>query len=117
MRFCWRVEDIDWEGPWGWSQATCKELLREIVPRLHNLESMTWSEVEGATGSHFVEVAAIADEAQRRLTAIGKDEQARLFSLRVSGRTRLWGIRELAVLRLLWWDPEHGVCPSLKSNT
>jgi hypothetical protein len=69
------------------------------------------------TISHFVEVTDIQKEAQQRLTEIRLDEQARLFSLRVNGRTRLWAIRDLAILCLLWWDPGHGVCPSLKKHT
>jgi hypothetical protein len=100
MKFCWRVSDIDWDGPWGWSQATGEQLLIDVIPRLHGLESMTWGQVDGPTGSHFVEVTAIVDEAQRRLTEIGKDEQGRLFSLRITGRMRLWGIRDLAILRV-----------------
>jgi hypothetical protein len=113
-KFCWRVTDIDWDGPWGWSQASCRQLLDDVLPRLHDLESMTWGQVDGPTGSHYVEATAIVPEARRRLTEIGKDEQARLFSLRITGRIRLWGIRDIAVLRVLWWDPEHSVCPSLK---
>lgn len=53
VRFCWRVDVIDWDGPWGWSRASCRDLLEEIVPRLHDLEGMTWGQVVGA-GSHFV---------------------------------------------------------------
>jgi hypothetical protein len=117
MPFCWRVDDIDWKGPWGWIHATCEQLLGSIVPRLHHLESMTWGEVEGATGSHFVEVTAIIDEAQRRLTEIGKDEQGRLFSVRITGAMRLWGTRDVTILRVLWWDPRHEVCPSPKKGT
>jgi hypothetical protein len=114
--FCWRVSDIDWDGPLGWSQATCEELLKEVVPRLHDLESMKWGEVEGKTGSHFVEVTNIAPGAQERLVKIRRDEQAQLFSLRVTGRMRLWGIRDIAILRLLWWDPNHEVCPSHRTD-
>jgi hypothetical protein len=77
--FSWRVSNIDWKGPWGWSQATCEQLLGYIVPRLHHLESMTWGQVEGPTGSHFVEVADIAPDACRRLVELGRDELARLF--------------------------------------
>ena len=65
MEFCWRVSEIDWQGSWGWSKTTCEQLLKFIVPKLHSFESMTWSEVEGATGSHFVEVTAIVDDARR----------------------------------------------------
>lgn len=35
MKFCWRVSDIDRQGQWGWSKATCEQLLGEIIPRLH----------------------------------------------------------------------------------
>lgn len=114
VKFCWRVSDIDWEGPWGWSQASGEDLLKQVVPRLHGMESMTWGQIDGPTGSHFVEISAIIPEAQRRLTEIAKDEQARLFSLRITGRKRIWGIRDRAILQVLWWDPEHEVCPSLK---
>jgi hypothetical protein len=47
MPFCWRVSDLDWDGPWGWSLATCEQLLKYIVPKLHDFESMKWGEVEG----------------------------------------------------------------------
>jgi hypothetical protein len=116
MKFCWRVSEIDWQGPWGWSKVTCEQLLGEIIPRLHEFEGMTWGQVVG-TGSHFVDVTAMVDEAQRRLTEIGKDEQAQLFSVRIAGKKRVWGIRDIAILRVLWWDPEHEVCPSLKRHT
>jgi hypothetical protein len=43
-----------------------------------------------------------------------RDEQARLFSLRITGKMRLWGIRDIETLRVLWWDPQHSVCPPLK---
>ena len=77
---------------------------------------MAWGEIDGPTG-HFVEVTAIIDEAQRRLVKIGKDEQAQLFSLRMTGEMRLWGIRDVAILPVLWWDPKHEVCPSPKKHT
>jgi hypothetical protein len=72
--------------------------------------------VEGKTGSHFVEVVNMVPGAQERLMKIGKDEQAQLFSLRVAGRMRLWGVRDIAILRLLWWDPNHEVCPSRRTD-
>jgi hypothetical protein len=117
MKFCWRVSDIDWEGQWGWSRATCQELLFDVIPKLHELASMRWGQIDGPTGSHFVEVSVLSPDAQRRLTEIDKDEQARLFSLRITGTIRIWGIRDIAILRVLWWDPNHEVCPSFKRHT
>jgi hypothetical protein len=115
QRFCWRLESIDWKGPWGWERVTVPDLLGLIIPRLHSYESMTWAEVEGRTKSHFVDYDTLCPEAQARLTTeLEMDEQARLFSVRIGARQRVWGRRDVAILRVLWWDPEHTVCPSLK---
>src|ERR1700733_13751817 len=101
--FCWRFSDIDWDGPWGWSKATGEQLVRTIVPKLHDYESMTWAAIEGPTGSHFVEFKDLCKEARDRLLKIGKDEQGQLFSVRLSGELRVWGVRDVAILRVLWW--------------
>jgi hypothetical protein len=56
---------------------------------------------------------SIIGEAQRRLVAIAQDDIDDLFSLHLGGKPRVWGVRDGSVLRLLWWDPEHEICPSL----
>jgi len=47
---------------------------------------------------------------------MAKRKQA-LFSFAIDGRRRVWGIRREHVLCLLWWDPNHQVCPSQKKAT
>ena len=115
--FCWRVEEIDWDGPWGWSKATHDEILRTIIPRLHNYESMTWAEMEGPSGSHAIEFDQLCAEAQARLGEIGRDQLERLFSVRITGEQRVWGFKDIAILRVIWWDPMHAVGPSEKKHT
>lgn len=115
--FKWGVGEIDWEGGWGWQHASVRNVLDEVIPRLHHFESMTWATIESNTGSHFVEIAGLSKSAQQRLEQLGKSETGRLFSLRVTGRTRIWGVRKVARLELLWWDPHHSVCPSALSHT
>lgn len=114
VNFRWRVDSVDWDGPWSWANATVNDLLGIIIPRLHDFESMTWADVEGKTGSHFVAYEKLCTEAQKRLTELRWDEQAQLFSARITGKRRVWGTRDVAILRVLWWDPDHTVCPSLK---
>jgi hypothetical protein len=115
--FCWRLEEIDWEGSWGWERATVLDLIRIIVPKLHNYESMTWADVEGPSGSHSIQFDQLCSEAQGRLDEIGKGEIETLFSVRITGERRVWGVKDVAILRVLWWDPDHSVCPSLKKHT
>ena len=65
----------------------------------------------------MIQVADLPGENQRRLREIGQHDVDRLISLRVSSRERIFGILDKAVLRLLWWDPEHQVYPSPQKHT
>jgi len=116
-KFCWRVRDVDWKGPWGWSNSTLEELFWTIIPRLHDYESMTWAEIDGPCGSHSVGIEDLCTEAQDQLKKLGMEELESLFSLRITGERRVWGVKDVAVLQILWWDPKHSVCPSGKKHT
>jgi len=100
--------------PYGWRSVT-RETLLYIREKLANFESMTWSEilVNGKKRNHYIKVSEITSEARRRLEAkaLALDE---VVSLRLSGAERVFGYLDNGVLVLLWWDPDHEVCPSLK---
>ena len=66
---------------------------------------------------HLVKVENLSAEAQGYLDRVGLDDVDELVSLRLSGRERVWGILDENILNLLWWVPEHQVCPSLKKHT
>lgn len=106
---------MDFEGPFGCHVLTGQDA-REIQRKLGAFEGMTWSDIERA-GSHNVAIDKLSKPARDRLTEIKQDDLDELFSLRLSGKERIWGIRDRSVLRLLWWDPEHAVCPSTKKHT
>jgi len=116
MNFKWRSDRLDWESPWCWSALNIKTAFSEIVPKLHEFESMTWAQVEGPTGSHFIDCDKLCKDAQDRLAKIQENAE-QLFSLRIAGKYRVWGVREIATLRLLWWDPDHSVYPTEKKHT
>ena len=83
---------------------------------MYHFETMKWSEIV-VSGSHTIDIGSLSKEAQDRLEDIGQDDLDELFSLRVTGRGRLIGIREMDYFRILWWDPDHKVCPSKKKHT
>jgi len=115
--FCWRTSELDLGGRWGWFAVHPCLLHRHILPKMHDYESMTWADVKSGTGSHEgVEVDALLVEARERLNSMGIEDDA-LFSLRLSGKQRVWGIRRGLYLYVLWWDPEHEICPSLRDKT
>jgi len=101
--------------PFGWHEIE-RVKLDEIRNKLANFESMTWGEILGRN-SHLIPVGDICKGARDRLEALKQDDIDELLSLRLSGKQRIWGILEEQALKLLWWDPEHLVCPSQKKHT
>jgi len=115
-RFRWNTESADLGGEYGWDKVEKDTLLKEVIPKLHDYENMTWGEIEG-TESHFVDLDKCSREARKRLKEIELDDIEQLFSLRMNGKKRILGRRQGSILYLLWWDPEHQVCPSRRRNT
>ena len=112
----WRIAFLDFEGPWGWNKIGELSLFKSIHDKLKNFETMTWAAIEGHE-SHLIDVKNISKEAKQRLQIIKQDDLDQLFSFRLSGKQRLWGIRKEEILYILWWDPEHSVYPVPKKYT
>ena len=109
----WRLSSMDLEGPFGWGNLT-ESKLRDIRSKLAGFESNTWHEilVRDSHRSHTVLVERLSPKAKKRLREIDMDDIDALVSLRLSGPERVWGIRTAGIFDLLWWDPQHLVCPS-----
>ena len=106
---------MDQGGAWGCRSIPVWVWWNEILPKLQHFESMTWAEIMQAAGgrargnnSHFVQVGKLTRQAKARLAEIGQDDVSELFSLRLTGTTRIYGIRDRRALKLLWYDPHHG---------
>jgi hypothetical protein len=115
-KLVWKVSKIDDNSQWGWNQITCPEFLRNIWEKMHNFETMTWSEILGRH-HHAIAVNDIIEPAQNRLAQLGHDDQEELVSFRLSNTERIWAIRSGAEAFLLWWDPNHEICPSQLRHT
>ena len=115
-KLVWKVAEIDDNSPWGWNQITCPDFLRNIWDKLRNFETMTWGEILGRH-HHAIAVNDIIEPAQNRLVQLGHDDQEELVSFRLSNTERIWAIRSGEEAFLLWWDPNHEICPSHLRNT
>lgn len=114
----WQFHRMDQDHEkWGWGKVGGDGLLGLIRAHMCHLERMTWAEIQAATGgksagngnnNHFVSVAQMPKEARDRLEALRLDDIDDLFSLRLEGTMRIYGIRDGRVLRLVWHDPHHG---------
>ena len=104
--------------PFGWHEVD-QPTLQKIRERLKSFETMTWAQIlnEGGKRNHFIEVRHLCKEARERLRMIKQDDVDHLLSMGLTAKGRIFGILENSVLRLLWWDPHHAVCPSSKKHT
>lgn len=110
-----RAGQMDMEGPWGWNRFDPMNM-QDLFHKIFDSQKLTWQTLR-ENGSHLVQVNDLCTMAQKRLVELSKDDYEELFSLRVTGRKRIWGIKDGSILWLLWWDPEHEVCPSHKKHT
>ena len=109
----WRISKMEMVDPFGWHDLD-EPTLAYIRRKLGEFENRTWGEILNSHHNHNVEIAILCKEARNRLEAIRQSDIDELLSLRLSGPERVWGILSEGVCTLLWWDPNHQVCPSLK---
>jgi hypothetical protein len=118
MNPAWRITLVQTAEPWGWHTLTGTEL-QEVHSKLCEYETKTWSEilVQEQYRNHRVEFHRLCKEAQDRLTELNLDDLEQLVSLRLGAKERVWGILDHNIMHLIWWDPDHQICPSLKKHT
>ncbi len=111
----WRFSMGDRNGPWPWTGLAAEKHL-EVIARLAGFETLHPHEVR-ESGSHPVALNELSPAAMRRLQEIEQDDLDTLMSFRLTNTDRVWCVQDGSVMRVLWWDPNHEVCPSLKRNT
>ncbi len=109
----WRLARLEFVDPFGWHSID-KETALYVREKLAAFESMTWGEILNSKNNHNVSVERLCDKAQERLTEMRQYDLEEVLSLRLTGRQRVWGILNAGVCTLLWWDPEHSICPSIR---
>lgn len=112
----WRFSSADKNGPFSWSALSEPAAYKEVLEKLHNFETMHEGDI-AAQGSHAVELESLCKEARDRLSAIKLDDLDALMSFRLTGERRVWCRVDANVMHVLWWDPDHAVCPSHKKHT
>jgi hypothetical protein len=118
-RLCWRFGYVDHDGPWGFDEVE-PSVLREILVRLANFESMTLNEVfhRGGYPGKDYDVADIPNsDALDRLEVMGLADQTKIWVLRLGGEPRLYGLLRGNIFEVVFWDPEHEIWPSVLKHT
>lgn len=92
---------------------------KKIYPKLKTYENNTWDEIRQYThrgkgnanksNNHFVSIDKLSKEAQERLNILGFSDRSEIYSLRLEGKIRIYGFRELNYMDIIWIDLNHEI--------
>ena len=123
QRPVWSFSKADF-GVDKWNFQNCQFKEGDILKKLRDFENMTWGEIIQASGGrkngtnhHFIPFNKMIKNAQRRAEELKILEFEGLFSLRLSGTQRLFGILRDGIFRIVWFDNNHEICESNKRHT
>ena len=114
----WSFALLDPVGAFGWTHFQRCDL-DELLARFREWEKMTWAEILAVGGkqNHSIDVYKCSKDAKERLKFLGLGDHEQLMSLRVNSKARVIGVRDRDIFYILWWDPDHQVCPSTQKHT
>jgi hypothetical protein len=113
LKAAWRVKNIQLVDPYGWQQLTLKDICY-IREKLSAFESMTWGDifVKDKKRNHSIPVNEFRCEQARRWMKRNMKEQLELWTIRLSGAERIWGIFSEGAYQIVFWDPNHLIFPT-----
>lgn len=113
LKASWRVKRIQLVDPYGFHEIT-QEGIGALRARLANFETMTWREIflTAKKQNHSIPVSRLRCERARRWMKENMPDQPELWTLRVSGAQRIWGIFSEGAYQVIFWDPEHLIYPT-----
>jgi len=107
----WSFSDFDPAANWGTVNTRNLPFLY-IADKLKSYQRLGWDGIQRDISKHHpVEISNLVKKAQDRIRVL-KIVADSLFAFRFSSTQRLWGVRYQDVYSVLWWDPDHEVCPS-----
>ena len=117
QKISWVLGSLDKDGEWSILKITKECFISRILEKIHAFESMYWKEIVNNENNHEVSIEKLINVAQKRLQELKIEDIESLFSLRLSGKERIYGIRVGSIFKVLWWDPNHEICPSILKHT
>jgi hypothetical protein len=101
--------------PYGWHGLTAGQL-SYIRQKLIQFEAKDWNQifVIEKKHNHSIPVAEFDCPKAKKWMRENLPDQDELWTLRLSGPERIWGVFREGVFHILFWDPNHQICLSLR---
>lgn len=101
---------------WGFIHTS--NINKDIITKLIDYENLTWGEIIKATGgrkhgnnNHYENISKLITEAQERWKELKPEEYDSVFSLRLTGHHRLYGLLTDGIFKIIWFDSHHEIYP------
>jgi hypothetical protein len=113
LKASWRVRHVQMATPYGWRELSPEQIVY-VQSKLSAFESMTWKEifVDAKKQNHAIEVGDLKCDKARKWMESNMKGQPTLWTLRFTGKQRVWGIFSEGAYQIVFWDPEHQICPT-----
>jgi hypothetical protein len=115
-KIMFRLTLMDSGGQWGFDGLS-EEHVGLLKAKCKGYENQTIKEFSSVASTKLIPFEKMCPEAQKRAQEIGLEAFDGLLEVRLGGKPRLWGILDGHCFYLVWWDPEHEVCPSATKHT
>lgn len=105
--FKWRILPRYLEfsnSSFGWDKLTSDRILKTIIPRLHDFESLTWYEAQKRKHFHAWKVSELDKQLRRLAENKGYD---RLYQIDIEKSCRIYGIKNGDTFFCVWYDANH----------
>lgn len=104
----WRLNRIQMSDQYGWHELSL-EKVRYIQSKLSEFERKTWTEifVKEKHRNHPISVADLKCPEARKWMKDNMPDYDQLWTLRLSGAERIWGVFGEGVYLAVFWDPNH----------
>lgn len=124
MNVVWCFDMIDRSGKYAFDLERKEFQHKAFMQKMIDYSNMTWNDIKrqthdnGKSKHHFLSIDILSKEAIDRIKERNLEDYAdSIFSFALQNKLRIVGIRKDEHFHILWYDPEHEICPSRKKHT
>lgn len=113
LKACWRIKRLQIVEPYGFHVVSGEEI-GNLRGRLSSFETMTWNEIFllGKKQNHSIPVPELGCPRARKWMRENLPDQPELWTIRIGGAERIWGIFSEGAYQVIFWDPKHLIYPT-----
>lgn len=108
QKAAWRIGKIQLIDPYGWHILDASGIAR-IKERLSSLERNTWNDifVRDRHYNHKIRTDQLKCSIAKKWMHDHLPDYPYLWTIRVTGAERIWGIFAEGAYQIIFWDPRH----------